>query len=57
MRNEVLIPSVPVDTDRIGMREAVGGLAFVFALLFFVFALRPFLIIICSPDSLLNNPP
>ena len=25
MRNEVLIPSVPVDTDRIGMREAVGG--------------------------------
>ncbi len=31
MRNEVLIPSVPVDTDRIGMREAAGG-PFVFAL-------------------------
>ena len=30
MWNEVLIPGVPVDTDRTGMREAVGGPAFGF---------------------------
>ena len=34
MRNEVLIPGVPVGTDRTGMREAVGG-PVVFALFCF----------------------
>ena len=37
MWNEVLIPGVPVGTDRTGMREAVGGPAFVFAVVWFVF--------------------
>ena len=40
MWNEVLIPGVPVDTDRTGMREAVGGPVFVlwFGVVLFCFA-------------------